>query len=110
VSCQNLKWSTSFRYTAGNSFKVPESGGIYKVLRDDGEKGKMTRVYVGRAFPLRKRYLEHLSPNEQNACLKRNLANEDCYFKYALLSGEDNRIAAESHLLEEGTYECNKKE
>lgn len=110
MSCQNLKWSNSFRYKIANSGMVPENGGVYKVLRDDGEEGKMTRVYVGRALDLRKRYLEHLSSDEQNTCLKRNLANEVCYFKYALLSGEDNRIAAESHLLKDGSYECNKKE
>ena len=80
------------------------------MLRNDGVPEKLTRVYVGRAKKLRERYLEHFSPNEQNTCLKRNLAKKGCYYKYALLSGEDNRIAAESHLLEEGTYECNKKE
>ncbi len=110
MSCQKLKWSLIFRYTSGNSGKVPESGGVYKVLRDDGEEGEKTRVYVGRAANLKKRYFEHLSSSEQNACLKRNLASEDCYFKYALLSGKENRIDAEAHLLEIGAYECNKKE
>lgn len=107
MSCTNLRWSSNIRYISVNSGRIPENGGVYKVLRDDGEEGKLARVYVGKAIDLRAQYTRHLSDYEENTCLRRNLNNEECYFKYALLSGEENRQNAETHLLNTGKYECN---
>ncbi len=104
---QNLNWNDSVRYISSNASDIPESGGLYKVLRDDGEEGKLTRVYVGKAANLRSQFNYHLSDSEENECLKKNLRNKTCYFKYALLSGEENRQNAEADLLSKGTYECN---
>lgn len=107
MSCANLDWSSDVRYLGSNSYLIPESGGIYKVLRNDGEKGKLSRVYVGKADNLRSQYNRHLSDQEENSCLKSNIQTKECYFRYALLAGEDNRQNAENHLLETGKYECN---
>ena len=107
MSCTNLNWSDDVRYISSYAEKVPETGGIYKFLKDDGEDGKYTRVYVGKAVGLRSQYNFHLSDNEENECLKTNLENNQCYFRYALLSGEDSRKNAEDHLLKDGKYECN---
>jgi len=107
MSCTNLKWSGDIRYLRLNSYRIPESGGLYKVLRNDGEKGKLTRVYVGKAINLRSQYERHFSDYEENVCLKNNIRNKECYFRYSLLAGEDNRQEAESHLLKTGKYECN---
>lgn len=105
--CEDLNWSNDIKYISSNSNQIPESGGIYKVLRNDGETGKLTRVYVGKASNLKSQYLKHLSDPEENECLKNNVQNKECYFKYALLAGEQNRQEAENHLLETGKYECN---
>lgn len=48
MSCESSEWSNDIRYIALNAEKIPELGGIYKVLRNDGEPGKLTRVYVVR--------------------------------------------------------------
>jgi len=92
---------------SNNSDRIPESGGIYKVLKDKGESGKLTRVYLGKAADLRRQYNYHMSESEENICLKDNLRKETCYFRYALLSGEENRQDSEDHLLQNGSYECN---
>ena len=93
---QSLNWSDDIKYLSSNAVKIPESGGLYKVLRNDGENGKLTRVYLGKAENLRSQFNYHLSDSEENECLKRNVHNKECYFKYALLSGEDNRQNAAS--------------
>jgi excinuclease UvrABC nuclease subunit len=108
MNTASLKWSKDIHYSESNSALIPENGGVYKVLRDDGKVSKYSRVYVGKAKDLRKRYLEHLSVFEQNACLKRNLNNGNCYFRYTLVSLESDREELESQLLEDGYYECNK--
>lgn len=107
MSCTDLKWSSDIRYLSSNSHLIPESGGIYKVLRDDGVETKLSRVYVGKADDLRSQYNRHLSDQEENSCLKNNIRTKECYFRYALLAGEDNRQNAEDHLLETGKYGCN---
>lgn len=107
MSCTKLKWSEDIRYLKSNSYLIPEAGGLYKVLRNDREKGKLTRVYVGKAANLHSQYERHLSDYEENVCLKNNIRNRECYFRYSLLDGENNRQEAENHLLETGKYECN---
>jgi len=107
MSCTNLSWSYDIRYISSNAEKIPESGGIYKVLKDEGKSSEYTRVYIGKAANLRSQFSFHLSGNEENECLKRNIQNNQCYFRYALLEGENNRQDAESHLLKIGKYECN---
>jgi len=107
MSCTNLKWDSKVRYLNSNSHFIPESGGIYKVLRNDGVEGELSRVYVGKASSLKNQYLKHLFDSEENECLKNNVQNKECYFKYALLAGEQHRQDAENHLLDNGTYECN---
>jgi len=107
MSCTNLEWSDDIRYLNSNSYLVPEFGGIYKVLRNDGKENKLSRVYVGKAENLRSRYNRHLSEQEENICLRNNVQEKECYFRYALLAGEDNRKNAEDHLLKSNGYECN---
>lgn len=107
MSCNNLSWGEDVRYLPSNSQIIPESGGIYKVLRNDGEVGKLSRVYIGKTNSLRSRFLFHISSEEVNTCLKNNIQGKECYFRYALLTGEENRQNAENHLLSLGKYECN---
>lgn len=107
MCCENLSWSEGIRYTEGESGKIPHQGGIYKVLRNDGKERSLTRVYVGKTDNLSARYLEHLSPSESNSCLRENIRGKECYFKFALLSGEENRDNTEDHLLKTGKYQCN---
>ena len=101
-------WSNDIQYLSRNSDLIPQAGGVYMVLRNDGESGKYKRIYVGRADNLRRRFLEHLSPSEANTCLSGNLYNNGCYFRFELLSREEDRTLAEQALLAEFVPECNK--
>ncbi len=107
MDTSQINWSNEIRYSESNSVIIPTSAGIYKILRNSGEAGKRTRVYVGKADNLNTRYNDHLSEYEQNLCIKRNLKNYECYFRYALVSREEDRQNYEAQLLREGTYECN---
>ena len=107
MSYTNLKWNRPIRYTVPNSLSIPNDGGIYKVLRDDGKEGSLSRIYVGKAASLRAQYNRHLSNDEENDCLKDNIKNKRCYFKYAILTGEDERKRVEDYLLKTERYECN---
>jgi len=100
-------WSNDIRYIELNSAIIPTSGGIYKILKNDRVNRRYTRVYVGKAENLQSRYNNHLSEYEENFCIRRNLKNEICYFRYALLSREEDRQNLEKQLLKEGTYQCN---
>src|SRR3989338_5554792 len=102
-----INCSGDIRYLESNSEKIPESGGVYKILRNDGKQNKLTRIYVGKAEDLKSRYLDHLSSNEENSCIKNNLNNNDCYFRYTLLSREEDRQYLEEKLLGEGKCICN---
>lgn len=101
------KWSGDIRYIESNSSRITTSGGVYKILRNDGKEGYLTNVYVGKAEDLNSRYLDHLSANEENSCIKNNLNNNECYFRYTILSREEDRQNLEVKLLREGKYQCN---
>ena len=104
---KQIKWSGDIRYVESNSEKILESGGVYKILRNDGKQNKFTRIYVGKAEDLKSRYLNHLSASEENSCIKNNLNNNECYFRYTVLSREVDRQNLEVELLRKGKYECN---
>lgn len=107
MDTSKISWSDDVRYVEMNSAKVPTLGGVYKILRNDGENGKYTRIYVGKTDNLNTRYNEHLSDNEKNLCIKKNLKNNKCYFRYVIIPREQDRNDLEQQLLEEGKYECN---
>lgn len=107
MDIDSIEWEDDVRYIDSNSEEIPDKAGIYKILRDDGEKGKYTRVYVGKTESLKQRYGEHLSENEINLCIKKNLKNSVCYFRYAIVSKEEDRQDLEDALLKNGKYECN---
>jgi len=107
MDISQIAWSNDIRYVGSNSAMIPTSAGIYKILKNDRQDGKYTRVYVGKADNLNTRYNDHLSEFEENLCIKRNLKNYECYFRYALISREEDRQDLEQRLLREGNYECN---
>jgi excinuclease UvrABC nuclease subunit len=100
-------WS-DVQYLSRNSELIPQTGGVYRVLRNDGEPEKYTRIYVGKADDLRRRFLEHLAASEPNTTLNGNLYNYECYFRFVLLSREEDRTNVEQKLLAEFVPECNK--
>jgi len=109
MDSSQIVWSRNIRYFGSNSARIPTSGGVYEILRNDGKVGYLTIIYVGKAEDLRKRYSDHLS-EEENPCIKRNLINNECYFRYVLLFREEDRQNLEEQLLGKAKYECNVQE
>ena len=102
-----IVWSDDIRYIDSNSERISTSGGVYMILRNDGVKGYLSNVYAGKAKNLRDRFLEHLSDEEKNTCIKNNLKNKECYFRYTVIYNEVGRQELEDQLLRNGKYECN---
>ena len=102
-----IKWSGNIKYDESYSSTIPTFGGVYLILRNDGKVGYLTNVYVGKAENLNSRYLDHLSANEGNSCIKNNLDNYECYFRYTILTREEDRQNLENRLLSVGKYQCN---
>ncbi len=88
---------------------IPENGGVYIILRNDNVPGSYTNVYVGKTNNLRSRFIEHLADSELNIQLKNNIRNTECYFRYLILSTEQERTNKEIELLRTFSWECNQK-
>lgn len=104
-----LSWSSLISYVEGNSEKVPESAGVYELLVMQKDN-KYLRRYIGRADDsLRQRFLDHLSDEEENECIKERLQKYTCGFDYALVSSADDRADAEQALYDKysGQAICN---
>jgi excinuclease UvrABC nuclease subunit len=102
-------WSNDIRYISANSSLITQSAGVYLVLKNDGVAGQLTNVYVGRADNLNVRYTQHLADSEANQCLKDNIRNNECYFRYLILGTEQDRSNKESELLRSFSWQCNQK-
>lgn len=92
-----LEWSKIIKYDRANYEIVPEIAGVYEILVKQNTGGYKRR-YIGQADNLRKRFLEHLSEEEPNECIKKYLKNYICGFDYALVFDENDRKDAEQAL------------
>jgi excinuclease UvrABC nuclease subunit len=101
-------WSQDVVYLSESSRYIPNQGGIYIILRDDGVPGRYTNIYVGKADDLHRRFLEHLSSVEPNINLRNNLLSTNpFYFRYFISNSENERTRIESELLRDKTWLCN---
>ena len=57
---------------------APSTPGLYLLLFETSTGYEV--FYVGQANNLKKRLSEHLSPREQNPCIKKHLVEYSCYF------------------------------
>ncbi|OGK16583.1 hypothetical protein A2774_03145 [Candidatus Roizmanbacteria bacterium RIFCSPHIGHO2_01_FULL_39_12c] len=86
-----------------------ESGlpGVYRLSYKSLQDGSYYVFYVGRAEDLKQRLLAHLSPTEENVCIKNYLEQFDCYFRYAIVENEKVRGAAEKQMFKQYQPVCN---
>ena len=104
----HLTWIGYYKYTSDSVSKnVPEDAGVYKISvsqQDDTLKVH----YVGQAENLQKRLKEHLNvDSEKNKCLAEHLSKYSCSYKFALVSRQEDRDAAEKALYIHYKPECN---
>lgn len=103
----HLDWKGYYLYNSSNLDKyVPEEAGVYK-LSVKLKNGKLRVFYVGQTDDLYRRLNEHLEDNEENECIKDNVQNYKCKFKFALVSSKKNRDGAERALYFHYEPECN---
>jgi excinuclease UvrABC nuclease subunit len=101
-----LVWSDVYLYTISNvNVHTPVSAGVYRLSYRSDDKRPV--FYVGQAETLDKRLRDHLSEVEPNVCIKRNLQDHTCYFRFAELVQPAERDCAERALYENYKPECN---
>lgn len=92
-----IKWSSIIPWEAPNDEKVPELPGVYELLVKQ-KSGNYLRRYVGQGDNVRERFQRHLSPKEENECIRERLAKYACGFDYAVIRDRDDRLDAERAL------------
>jgi len=94
-----VTWSSRITYNEENvKYNVQKKPGIYRLLR--AQESGYGVFYVGQTDNLQRRLLEHLSSEEENPCIKKEL-KYTAYFRFALLEAEKDRLCAESYLYRE---------
>ncbi|HDZ38474.1 MAG TPA: hypothetical protein ENH62_09355 [Marinobacter sp.] len=99
-------WSNRYSYTEANVNKyAPTSGGVYRLIYKSEEKYCV--FYVGQSNNLERRLLEHLSPSEADACIKKHLRDYDCFFRFIEVSSAAGRDRIEKEEIEKYSPRCN---
>ena len=104
----HLTWNGYFKYTSDSVSKnVPENAGVYKISVSQ-QDGTLKVHYVGQSENLQERLKEHLEiSNEQNKYLAKHISKYSCSYKFALVSKQEDRDAAERALYMHYKPECN---
>lgn len=106
----SISWSKPIRVLPSNREAIPQAAGVYEILVQM-RGGNRKRLYVGSAENLRVRYLQHIQGDEPNPCLGENLRRYICWFRFAVVEDERERLDAkrELHAKYEAEYECNER-
>jgi predicted GIY-YIG superfamily endonuclease len=107
----NVTWSSFHTPYTESKVKqyVPREAGVY-LLWVKLKSGNWRCFYAGQAKNLEKRLLEHLSDEEKNSCLKKNVSKYVCGFEYAKVSKQSDRDGIEKYLYDCYPCECNDKD
>lgn len=83
--------------------------GVYRFSYYKEDDKNYYVFYVGQSKDIKKRFLEHLSENEENVCI-RNFLTEKCFFRYAKITKDYIRNAAERQMYKHYVPLCNSVE
>jgi len=99
-------WSIRYPWNKENVNRyTPERGGVYRLIYESS--GKYYVFYVGQSNNLRRRLIEHLSPFEPDACIRRHLQQHTCYFRFIIIESEFERRMEEGTEIREYNPSCN---
>lgn len=102
-----LGWNGYYAYNEQSVSRfVPAQAGVY-VLAVQLQGGNRRVFYVGQARDLRERLYAHLQRTEPNSCIREYVGKYTCWFKFALLSRQEDRDAAEMALYAHYRPACN---
>lgn len=106
-----LKWSRLLPLQTTEINNIPTGlSGVYRLSKKAADE-KYYVFYVGKAADIKNRFLEHLSESETNAGLKQKLKSPgDVAFRYAVVTKEEIRSAAERQMYKYYAPECNIQE
>ena len=100
------QWSSRYPYDESNVRKhAPTSGGVYRLIYKKGDKFLV--FYVGQSKNLESRLLDHLAPDEPDACIRRHVRDYSCYFRWLEVSSAADRDRIEEEQIEEYNPSCN---
>ncbi|OFX11240.1 MAG: hypothetical protein A3G22_05950 [Alphaproteobacteria bacterium RIFCSPLOWO2_12_FULL_40_11] len=107
-------WTLTWTKLTGlsNSSVTALAGNLAGVYRFSylAEDGNYYIFYVGQTEDIKKRLLEHLSSSETNVCIKNYLSSKKCFFRYAKITKDYIRNAAEKQMYKQYEPSCNEKE
>ena len=102
-----LTWSKLLPLNKEIISNIPPKAGVYRLSYKSAE-GPIYVFYIGRAnASLKDTILSHLSSSENNICIKTYITNLECYFKYAEVSTEAERLDCEKSLYVHYSPKCN---
>lgn len=103
----HLKWSAWHDYDWQTVQAIaPLAAGVY-VLATKLTNGNLRIFYVGQTDSLDRRLKEHLSDSEKNTCLKNEVKNYKCAFRFAQVANAAERDKAERALYKKFLPSCN---
>lgn len=85
---------------------VPRDAGVY-LLWVKLKNGKWLCFYTGQAKNLEQRLLDHLSADEENECIRKQVVDYTCGFEYTKVSTQADRDGIEKYLYNHYKPECN---
>lgn len=105
-----LTWTktTSFSKTSVDAL-LDNISGVYR-LSYEADDGNYYIFYIGQAEDVKRRLSEHLSDGEKNVCIGNYLRKKNCFFRYAEVTKEYIRKAAEKQMYKQYEPVCNDKE
>lgn len=105
---KQLNWSERITPCDETNVKkfAPEKSGVYLLWVAHEKKGWVIS-YVGQAENLKKRLLQHLSPDEKNECIKNKLKYKSA-FSFAVVENASERDGIELYIYNKLKPECNK--
>lgn len=103
-----LNWSGYYKITPLNVENLPTIGGVYKLTTYNVQSKKYNfPFYVGQAIDIKARTQQHVSPNEQNSCIKDKFDKFSIYINYSSVSKQSDRDAVEVALYRHYLPSCN---
>lgn len=90
--------------------KLPDNLlGVYR-LSYEADDSNYYVFYIGKAKDIKARLLQHISIIEENVCIKNYLSTKKCFFRYAKVTKDYIRKAAEKEMYKRYEPSCNSKE
>jgi len=101
-------WSGRHEYTEENvRTYAPVSAGVYRLIFYKNGDSYIV-FYIGKSDDsIERRLLEHLSTSEENTCIKNNLRDYTCFFRFISIATQAERDRLEKQQINEYKPSCN---